>query len=109
MDRNTIIGLVLIFAIFFGFSWWNAPSEEEQIAHAQRMDSIAAVNKEIRYQDSLNKIAYQQQNQVNTPQEETLVSTTDSSVINQQLQQKYGAFANSSIVKTKSFLLRMKY
>ena len=101
MDRNTIIGLVLIFAIFFGFSWWNAPSEEEQIAHAQRMDSIAAVNKEIRYQDSLNKIAYQQQNQVNTPQEETLVSTTDSSVINQQLQQKYGAFANSSIGENK--------
>lgn len=96
MDRNSIIGLVLIFAIFFGFSWWNAPSEEEKLAYQNRMDSITIVKNELRYQDSINRVKYNQENQIANPQEE-FVANIDSTVINQQLQQKFGAFANSSI------------
>jgi YidC/Oxa1 family membrane protein insertase len=29
MDRNTIVGLLIIFALFVGFSIWTRPSEEE--------------------------------------------------------------------------------
>ena len=29
MDRNSVIGLLLIGAILVGFSIWNSPSEEE--------------------------------------------------------------------------------
>ncbi len=43
MDKNTIIGLVLIFGIIFGFSWLNKPSEEQQRAMQQQRDSIAMV------------------------------------------------------------------
>jgi len=35
MDRNTILGVVLIFAILIGFSYFNRPSEE-QIAAAKK-------------------------------------------------------------------------
>ncbi len=46
MDKNTIIGFVLIFLIIIGFSWLNKPSEE-QLAEARRQqalrDSIALV------------------------------------------------------------------
>lgn len=45
MDKNTIIGFVLIGAVLIGFSWWQQPSAEE-IARQRQQDSIAAVNKE---------------------------------------------------------------
>jgi len=49
MDKNTIIGFVLIFLIIIGFSWLNKPSEE-QLAEARRQqairDSIALVENE---------------------------------------------------------------
>ena len=45
MDKNTIIGFVLIAAVLIGFSWWSRPSEEE-IAQQRIQDSIAAVAKQ---------------------------------------------------------------
>lgn len=45
MDKNTIIGLVLIAALLIGYSWYTKPSEEE-IAQRRMQDSITAVAKE---------------------------------------------------------------
>ncbi|MBQ4387059.1 MAG: membrane protein insertase YidC [Prevotella sp.] len=45
MNRDTIIGFVLIAVVLIGFSWWNQPSAE-QIEAARKQDSIAAVMKE---------------------------------------------------------------
>ena len=46
MDKNTIIGLLLITAIIIGFSIFNRPSQE-QIAAQQRMrDSLESVEKQ---------------------------------------------------------------
>lgn len=42
MDKNTIIGFVLIAAVLIGFSWYTQPSEEE-IAQQRLQDSITAV------------------------------------------------------------------
>lgn len=44
MDKNTIIGFLLIAAVLFGFQWWSQPSAEE-MAEAARQDSIAQVEK----------------------------------------------------------------
>jgi YidC/Oxa1 family membrane protein insertase len=44
MDRNSIIGLVLIFLILIGFAWYNQPSEIELQAMKHKQDSIALVN-----------------------------------------------------------------
>ncbi len=44
MDKNTIIGLILIFGIIFGFSWLNKPSEVEMAKMQRQRDSIAMVN-----------------------------------------------------------------
>ena len=45
MDKNTVIGFVLIAVVLIGFSWYNQPSAEQ--IEAQRMeDSIAAVMKD---------------------------------------------------------------
>ena len=44
MDKNTVIGLLLMFAVIFGFSYLNRPSEAELAAQRQQ-DSIAQVEK----------------------------------------------------------------
>lgn len=43
MDKKTILGLVLIFAIVVGFSYLNRPSEEEIARLEAQRDSIARV------------------------------------------------------------------
>ena len=42
MDKNTIIGFVLIAAVLIGFSYWSRPSEAE-IEAMHRQDSLNAV------------------------------------------------------------------
>lgn len=47
MDKNTVLGFVLIAAVLIGYGWWAQPSEE-QIAQQREQfvkDSIAAANK----------------------------------------------------------------
>ena len=60
MDKKSIIGLVLIFAIFVGYMFWIAPSKEEmaerqrvydstlqaQLAEQRAADSLAAIEKQ---------------------------------------------------------------
>lgn len=43
MDKNTIIGFVLMIAVVIGFSWFTQPSAEEIAAQQRYNDSIAAV------------------------------------------------------------------
>lgn len=45
MNKNNIIGFVLIILVLIGFSWYNQPSEEE-VAAQRKQDSIASVLKE---------------------------------------------------------------
>ena len=45
MNKDTIIGFVLIAVVLIGFSWWNQPSAE-QIEAARKQDSIADVMQE---------------------------------------------------------------
>ena len=45
MNKDTIIGFVLIALVLIGFSWWNQPSAE-QIEAARKQDSIETVMKE---------------------------------------------------------------
>jgi len=53
MDRNSIIGLVLIFVIIISFAYLNQPNEAEVRAAKQQKDSIARVQAR---EDSLNLI-----------------------------------------------------
>lgn len=46
MNRDTIIGFVLIGLVLIGFSWWNQPSEEEIENYKHQQDSIAAVERD---------------------------------------------------------------
>ncbi len=96
MNRNTIIGLVLIFAIFIGWSYWMQPSEEE--LEQQRQEQVARAR-----QDSINRVLQAEQRRVAeeeaaaaaTSVEETEALPEDTSAHYQQLTAQYGAFALS--------------
>ncbi len=62
MNKNTIIGFILIAVVLIGFSWYNSPSQE-QIEAARQQDSIANA-----LQDKAKKAAAQEA--VNKKQQE---------------------------------------
>ena len=82
MDKNTIIGFLLIAALLFGYSWLNQPSQEE-LAQARYNDSIAYVQ------------AQELKNLANVKQE-SAEELLDSVVIDAKLKSKYGVFSNAS-------------
>jgi len=65
MDKNTIIGLILIFAIIVGFSWFNRPTEEQVEAQKRYRDSIQKVEM-ARAQQAVLLEALQQQTKIDT-------------------------------------------
>lgn len=84
MDRNSMIGLGLIFAILVTFAWINQPSEAELKVLQQQKDSIALVHKQ---QDSLVKAQTAAQT---TAQEKVKTDTV-------AMQQSYGTFATAAM------------
>ncbi len=103
MDRNTIIGLVLIFAIFIGFSIYNQPTKEEIERQKQVRDSLEMVRLS---QDTVN--------QINRPATEPYVTEiaaddsatlADSSNAGQAFIDKFGAFANAAQGEAEEFVI----
>lgn len=46
MDKNTILGFILIFAVLMGFSYFNRPTPEQLEAQKQQQDSIAWIQQQ---------------------------------------------------------------
>lgn len=89
MDRNTIIGLVLIFALFIGYSWWSSPSKEELEAKRKAQDSLAFVQAQT---DSLAKISAEQ-----LAKNDSIKATNDSLQSTPEiLKDKLGSFSQAA-------------
>lgn len=85
LDKNTILGLVLIMAIFIGWGIWTSPSKEEKARMKHQQDSIAQVQAKI------------QQQKTETLQKDSLAAVSDTA--NQQTSdstfaKSFGAFAS---------------
>ena len=91
MDKNTLIGFLLIGVVLFAFSWFNRPTPEQ--LEAQR-----------RYQDSIAKIEYAQQLELQKQEnksalvEDSLENLPDS-VRAQRLQQSFGVFGDAMVAR----------
>lgn len=85
MDKNTVIGLVLIFAIIVGFSWLNRPNEEQIETQKRYRDSIQKVELAKAQQAAL--LEELQQQKVNT---DTLVNA-------EVAKQFFGNFSESAV------------
>lgn len=103
MDKNTIIGFLLIGALLFGFAWLNQPSKEDIERQQHQRDSIAYVQREIERARQLDA----------STQVENTTAPTDSISIEDKNKDVYGAFAPSAVGENKLYtiennLLRLK-
>jgi len=99
MDKNTIAGIVLIFAILIGFSYLNKPSQEEIEAARLRQDSIARV--EARHQQEAAS-----QLKLNEEQaKDSLPMAFDSTEISGKTVGQFGAFAQAASGKEQLITL----
>jgi len=101
MDRNTVLGAVLIFAILIGFSYFNKPSEVQIAAAKHASDSIEQVRaekqKEIAAAAKLDSI---QSNAGASLKSDTLNSTEGNA-----RKEKFGVFAAASVGKEKFYVI----
>lgn len=92
MDRNSIIGIIIIFFIMIGWSYFSQPTPEEQAALKRSRDSITAIEK---HQDSLVKLEQKVAN-VQAQQGEIKAADATAVVDTTALTSKYGVFASAA-------------
>ena len=99
MNKNTIIGLVLIFAIMVGYSILMSPSQEQQEAFRRKQDSTANVNIQRAIEDSIRTLQLRLEQFKDTVEQDgsaaPLTQISDSAVKIQN-QSVYGSFASSA-------------
>lgn len=89
MDKNTVIGLILIFLVILGFSWLNRPSEEELARQQHVRDSIAAVK--------ADAVARQIEAERERARQDSLVAVGEGVMDSVRLDSLYGLFANAAV------------
>ncbi len=92
MNKQSIIGLILIFGIFVGYMWWVSPTKEERELMQKRHDSMVAAYMDSMEQDRLLKEAKRQA--------DSLAKAGDSTVINaiaQKTRANMGVFNVSAV------------
>lgn len=91
MDRNTIIGILLIFAVLIGFSYLSKPSKEEIEAIKYRQDSIAQVEAQVQQEaEARSKLKPVQK------QDSLSAGVPDSSKVVQDVLDRFGVFGQAA-------------
>ncbi|HET6245256.1 MAG: membrane protein insertase YidC [Bacteroidetes bacterium] len=106
MDKNSIIGLLLIAAILIGYSVWNTPSQEEIEAARIKQDSIATVQAE-------KKAIQNSEIFDEAPLADAIPDSLENTLLNEKLRTQFGVFANAAVGEAEYWiyeneLLRLK-
>lgn len=100
MDRNTIIGVALIFSILIGFSYFNRPSEKQLAAAKHTRDSIEMARAENQKQIATAAKLDSIQATKTAGQSDSLNADQDNA-----RKEKFGAFAAASVGKEKFYVI----
>jgi YidC/Oxa1 family membrane protein insertase len=103
MNRDNIIGLVVIFAIIIGFSLWQMPSKEEKEAMRLRNDSLL---REQRIADSITKLQQDVQKKTMAVADSLSAKKVEKTenVIGEK-KQEYGIFGNVAYGKNTFYTI----
>jgi len=107
MDKNTIIGFVLMFALLMGYNWYTAPTEEELAEMERVAEEEAAIQDQALWDESSKAGDAPSQQEVtgtvsiDVPEIDSLGTLT----ISQELRAKYGPFALSIYGENKEYAL----
>ncbi|MBN3036687.1 MAG: membrane protein insertase YidC [Bacteroidales bacterium] len=93
MDRNAILGLLLILTILIGYSIWMTPSQEEREVMRMKQDSIEELK---RVADSTQAVARMAKAVEDSIRALVRSETADSAKTSPPDRDKLGSFANSS-------------
>ena len=99
MDKNSVIGLILIGVILFTFSYINQPSEEEIADYKRKQDSIAQVQKS---KEQIEKVIEPIVADTLSPRQDVVETISDSlmaendSIALIQNRAMYGMFSNAA-------------
>lgn len=91
MDKNTVIGFVLIGLILIGFTWLNRPSQEQVEAQRRYRDSVAMVQYEMQQAAAL------EQAKKDVSSDNVSLDGLPDSVQQVKLQNNFGAFASAAV------------
>ncbi len=103
MDRNSIIGILLIGAVLIGWSYFASPSEEEIQAERRRRDSLAQIEQMKKLEQEKKTIQRAEDKKAEQTLEPETVLTKDS--LDKKLINKYGVFANSATGENEVYTL----
>ncbi|MFH2143255.1 MAG: membrane protein insertase YidC [Bacteroidota bacterium] len=104
LDKNTVIGLVVIFAMIVGYSIFTKPSKEEIETAKRKQDSITTVMKELAIKeaednarkDSLKNIAVVSDSLMNVIPIDTIKGEVNDSLQAIIFKDRYGAFSKTA-------------
>lgn len=105
MDRNSIIGILLIGAVLIAWSYFSSPSEEEIEAARRERDSLAQVEQQkeaLEQEKSVQRETEQKAEQTIEPVTDTVMSPDS---VSNKLVRKFGVFAESATGENESFIL----
>ncbi|MFM2156479.1 MAG: rane protein insertase YidC [Bacteroidota bacterium] len=103
MDRNSLLGLVLIGAILIGYSYLTVPTAEQLAAQQKTQDSLALVEKNKKAVVSTEKAVIKA-----ADTNSVVADTLADSLATQELTNKYGVFASAAAVDTSVYTLENK-
>ncbi|MDD2199462.1 MAG: hypothetical protein PHE08_07025, partial [Bacteroidales bacterium] len=116
MDRNSIIGIVIIGVILVLYSVFNRPDKAQLMEQKRVQDSIATVKaKEDSLKEVEKAIAAEKETQETDSllEQEALLSENNDSINNLQLKEKLGVFAHAaqgeqSFITIENNLIKLK-
>ncbi len=105
MNRDNIIGLLLIAAVLIGYSIWMAPNEEDRLEARRIQDSIAEVQQRARAEAEALRDAREQETQL--PADDILPDDTAPELLDslekQRTRSAMGLFSNAAIGNKEFF------
>ncbi|MEI7983463.1 MAG: membrane protein insertase YidC, partial [Bacteroidota bacterium] len=111
MNKNTIIGLVLIFGIFIAYSYLMSPSQEQLLQQKRKSDSLWLAN-QARRDSTIKANARSRALDAAKEKEKILASgkNLDSvTLLRMTMKDELGLFANSAVGKDTSFSIENDY
>ena len=97
MNKNSIIGIILIIGILVGWSIWMTPSKEQIARQREYQDSIYRANRERYIQDSIRFVEAQKQS------EQLVYQQENAEVTDAVMRDKYGVFTTTATGEEKIF------
>ena len=88
MNKNSVIGIILIIGILVGWSIWMTPSKEEIARQREYQDSIYRANRERYIQDSIRFVEAQQ-----AAEQQEVAQLSNNEMSDAVMRDKYGVFA----------------